>query len=219
MEAVLSLAQGQDAVMLLAYLQTGARKSELFKLTWDDVDLENKRIRLMDSKGKNGTQRVRWQSITDDLAGGLLWWQEHRSVVAHNVFMQISNHMTKNPKTGEKVHTQIGDPFRTRQHFMKNLCKRAGVKAFGFHVLHHKGARLLYTGASLDNVQLFMGHANPTQTDRYIKSSEWYIDKSKAVEVIMESNIGKIASGQLKKVMASELESQKPFCKQSPVNR
>jgi integrase len=36
----------QDKLMLYCYLQTGARRDELFRLTWADVDFFRKRIRL-----------------------------------------------------------------------------------------------------------------------------------------------------------------------------
>lgn len=58
--AVLAQAKGQDLVMLTTYIYTGARKQELFRLRWEDVDLEKMRLRLTDRKGGSGKPRVRW---------------------------------------------------------------------------------------------------------------------------------------------------------------
>ena len=43
---VYEASEGQDKVMLLACLHLAARRSELFRLTWDDVDFGNERIRI-----------------------------------------------------------------------------------------------------------------------------------------------------------------------------
>lgn len=52
---VLKSASGQDMVMLLTFFFTGARRNEVFRLSWSkDVNLEKGRIRLIDHKGKNG---------------------------------------------------------------------------------------------------------------------------------------------------------------------
>ena len=48
---VLQVAKGQDLVMLLTFYNTGARRGEVFRLTWSDVDLNEKKIRLVDHKG------------------------------------------------------------------------------------------------------------------------------------------------------------------------
>ncbi len=57
---VLQAASGQDLVMLLTFYYTGARRGEVFRLVWSDVDLENGKIRLVDHKGGSGKRRVRW---------------------------------------------------------------------------------------------------------------------------------------------------------------
>ena len=41
-----SLEDDQDKLMLYCYLQTGARRDELFRLVWADVDIFRKRVRL-----------------------------------------------------------------------------------------------------------------------------------------------------------------------------
>jgi integrase len=64
---VFEVAEGQDRVMLLAYLDLAARKSELFQLKWDDVDFANGRVRLGTRKRSKGTLEYDWLPLTDDL--------------------------------------------------------------------------------------------------------------------------------------------------------
>lgn len=194
--AVLAQAKGQDAVMLLAYIQTGARRSELFRLTWNDVDMDNKRIRLTDRKGGTGAYRERWRGINDDLVESLKWWRGARPVDVSNVFMQLADH---------RQDVKAGDPFKWRKHLMPRLCRQAGVKPFGLHALRHKGASIVFTAEGLNEAQLFLGHTKATTTDRYVRSAGLYTGSDALVNVIMGSAVGQAAAEQVKKVIAPEV--------------
>lgn len=125
---VLQVAQGQDLVMLLAFYYTGARRGEIFRLTWADVDFQAGTIRLTDHKAGSGRKRTRWLPMHPTLADALRWWQEARPCNVENVFMRL-----------ESVSC-IGQPFTERNLLMPRLCARAGVKPFGFHAIRHKAA-------------------------------------------------------------------------------
>jgi len=203
--AVLNQVSGQDAVLLLAYIQTGARRGELFRLKWDDVDLERRQIRLNDKKAGGGGGRERWQGIGDDLAQALTWWKEARPVDVPNVFLQLSYHQTRNTTTGEITTINPGDPFLQRRHLMKTLCERAGVKPFGFHALRHKAAELVYLAGNRNtDVQALLGHAKATTTDQYLQSAGLRADKSQVVNAILCSSVGKAAAEQAKKTLTPE---------------
>lgn len=78
---VLKSASGQDLVMLLTFFFTGARRGEVLRLSWSkDVNLDKGRIRLIDHKGKNGQERVRWCDIHPELRKALEWWREARDL-------------------------------------------------------------------------------------------------------------------------------------------
>lgn len=116
---VLQQAYGQDLVILLTYYFIGARRGEVFRLSWErNVHLERGQIRLIDHKGKGGKQRIRWLAMHPELIKVLTWWYNVRPCQVDNVFMQIQN------------ETSLGLPFRQRNHFMGRLCEWAGVKAF-----------------------------------------------------------------------------------------
>ena len=54
---------------------------------------------------------------------------------------------------------------------MKKLCKRAGVKAFGWHAIRHLTAVILYkSGEPVSKIQKILRHQHPTTTERYVAS-------------------------------------------------
>ena len=62
-----------------------------------------------------------------------------------------------------------GKPFTTRRRFMAGLCKRAGVKPFGFHALRRFVASYLVDrGKSMKIIQRVLRHKNVSTTERYV---------------------------------------------------
>jgi integrase len=159
-----NVASGQDRVMLLAFLHLAARRGEIFRLTWDDVDFDVDRIRLWTRKREGGHFEYSWLPMTKILKEALLWWQENRPIKSSPyVFLCLE----------EKHFCQesYGKPFKCRQHFMGHLCKRAGVKHFGFHAIRHLTASTLYKlGFALADIQSVLRHQSATTTAKYIRS-------------------------------------------------
>lgn len=164
---VYNQATGQDQVMLLAFLHLAARRSEVFRIKWSDVDFKENRICLWTKKREGGHKEYDWLPMTTDLRQALLQWCEER---------------LKQP-TDDKEHVFVcleetyfcreyyGKPFLHRQHLMENLCRRAKVKPFGFHGIRHLTASILYKkGYPLAVIQAILRHANPNTTARYIRS-------------------------------------------------
>ena len=54
---------------------------------------------------------------------------------------------------------------------MEKLCKKAGVKKFGFHAIRHHVAMILEDSgkATLREIQKMLRHQHPTTTDNYLK--------------------------------------------------
>jgi integrase len=60
---VFEIAEGQDRVMLITLLHLAARRSEIFRLTWSDIDFGNNRVRLWTRKRTDGTYEYDWLPI------------------------------------------------------------------------------------------------------------------------------------------------------------
>ncbi len=155
---------GQDKTMLLAYLHLAARRKEVFNLTWEDIDFGNGQIRIWTSKRRDGTMEYDWLPMTSELRKALLrWWQERPIKETSNVFVCLDEAPFCEP--------YFGLPFKNRQHYMKKLCRKAGVKPFGFHGIRHLTASILYhKGYDVSVIQSILRHKSPTTTNRYLKS-------------------------------------------------
>lgn len=126
-------------------LSTGLRRGEAFKLTWRDIDLENKTILLRDPKGK--------QDVTLPLAS-----------FAVRTFKRI-------PRT-ESEFVFPGKSGGQRTDFKRpwyKIREAAGIpKNFRLHDLRHNFAtKLVSHGVDLYAVSKLLGHKDVKTTQRY----------------------------------------------------
>jgi len=161
--AVYEVAQGQDKVMLFAYLHLAARRSELFRLTWQDVDFALGRVRLSTRKRRDGSLEYDWIPMTSELKAMLLrWWESRPAKDSQNVFVCLDE--------TSFTREYYGKAFQKRQHLMQRLCKRANVKPFGMHAIRHLTASTLYhAGQPVAVIQAILRHKSPSTTERYLK--------------------------------------------------
>lgn len=160
---VVDVADGQDKTMLLALFYLGARRGEIFRLKWEDIDFINNRVRLGTRKTQDGSMKYDWLPLARELKSSLLGWKEKRPYKTQWVFTILDD-------SPSPYHTP-GEPFKERLHFMKRICRRAGVKPFGYHAIRHLHASILFNeGSELSTVQKQLRHASPTTTVRYLST-------------------------------------------------
>ncbi len=139
-----------DRLLLLAYIYTGARRTELFTLRWVDVDFAGSRIRLWTNKRK-GAREYDWIEMRETLFNSLLAHkQESRS-----------EWVFPNPKTGL--------PYTDRKKWLAERCAEAKVRPFGFHAIRHLTASILASnGVPVIAIQEILRHRNSRTTERYL---------------------------------------------------
>jgi integrase len=152
---VYAVADAVDKAMLLTFLHTAARCSEILRLTWDDVDFQKRKIRLSTCKTRGGGRKQAWLTMTTKLYAALVEHKLRQGGRSGNVFLSKST----------------GDAYRGRRHFMKDLCRRAEVRSFGYHGIRGLSATVLaQAGIPLPEIQQILRHANMTTTERYIRA-------------------------------------------------
>ncbi len=154
--AVVDAAQGQDRAMLLTFLHTAARRGELFRLRWGDVDFEDGSVRLFTRKRKDGSMEADWIPMTTDLRDVLL---EHRGRTSGEGL--VFTHQQGRHK---------GEAFKEYRRFLRDLCERAGVRRFDCHGIRHLTASILAKlGVPLVVIQGILRHKRLSTTERYVK--------------------------------------------------
>jgi len=145
-----ALTTNQSAFCLLM-LYTAARRGELLRLTWDDVDLAGSRLRLWTRKRAHGTLEPDWIPLV---------------APARDILAALDH----NP-SGIVFPNKDGNKHTERNQLLKGMCKRAGVKRFGFHAIRHLSASILAReGVPLSTIQRILRHRNALTTSRYLSS-------------------------------------------------
>jgi integrase len=158
---VFDITTGQDQVMLIAYLHTAARKSEIFELAWSDVDFPCHRIRLWTRKRK-GKREADWIPMTQELEEALKSWHENRTFKES---AYVFNCEDKTPF----CEAYYGKPFKRRYHWLKRLCEKASVPEFGLHAIRHLSASILDDkNYPLSSIQCLLRHKSASTTSKYI---------------------------------------------------
>ena len=142
----------QDKLMLLTYLYTGARRSEVFRLRISsDIDFSAGTIRLINRKNAGRGWEEDLMPMLDELYDLLL---------AH-VQTCKTDYLFVDPETNE--------PFTARQHIMERWCRRAGVRHFGWHAIRHLTATVMaQKDVPMEQIKQILRHKNQSTTEKYI---------------------------------------------------
>jgi len=148
--ALLEAASPSFRPILYTYLKTGLRKSELIHLEWTDIDLSNKRIRVIEKESHSVKwHRERHIPIDQELVDVLRSLRRQGKYV----FMTRNETLRKNNLIRE----------------LKKTAVRAGIdKNVTIHMLRHTYAsHLVMEGVPLRTVGELLGHSCITTTLRY----------------------------------------------------
>jgi integrase len=194
------MAAGKDRPMIATYWHTGARKGEVLRLRWDDVNFEQGWIRLGTRKVKGGGMRYDRIPMNADLKSLLEGLWQSRDKTSDYLFPdyyqpdELGNNwkgeqMAHRLLVGlDKVDKETGEKYRAG-----GLCELAGVKRFGFHDIRHTVATYLndVCKVGLKRVQGVLRHQRQTTTEIYTQGS--YGDLKGEVEALEWEKVLKVA--------------------------
>ncbi|MDQ3347146.1 MAG: site-specific integrase [Acidobacteriota bacterium] len=153
-ERLLKAAKTEMQSLIIAALETCARRGELLGVQWQEVDLQRHRMRLLARNTKNGKERV------IPISTRLLAVLEMATVGPNGV-----QHGPEDFVFGDATGRRIASPKTA----WRATCRRAGITGLRFHDLRHEaGSRLVEAGWPLHYVQAMLGHSNLKQTSIYL---------------------------------------------------
>jgi integrase len=135
---------------------SGLRKTELRRLTWEDVDFLKNALRVRQTKNKTTFEKPMPKKLRQTL------------LVLRNRF-PFARHVFCNPDS-----SPCGDWKKS----FNNACKRAGLNDVCFYMLRHSCfSNLGNNGYGLLQLKAYTGHKSTRMVERYTKISPEYVQK------------------------------------------
>jgi len=127
-------------------LNTGLRRSEMYGLTWENVNLARRVLTVL--RSKNGEMR-------------------HVPLNAA-ALAALSELRKRSDGTGPVIRNLACEPLSGPRHWFEPAVSKAKVRSFSWHCLRHTFAsRLVMAGVDLRTVQELLGHKSIAMTVRY----------------------------------------------------
>jgi len=150
--------------MVILSLHTGMRRGEILSLRWGQIDLQNKQIRVENTK----SGKPRYIPLNSTVFDMLVRLKASSGKHAY-VFTNL----------------RTGKPFTTIKTAFNAACRRAKIDGLRFHDLRRTFAtRILQRGADIETVKELLGHHSVLVTQRYTHSNVEV--KRSAVELLSE---------------------------------
>ncbi len=154
----------RDSTIIALLLTLGMRRSEVCNLTWGHIDELDGHIVIANLKGKHG--RVRTLKLPDWLWRIMYTWGEHSGVDFTNPEQRIFVPITKD---GKVLAYRQGLTPHAIYKLVNRYTTQAGLPPVKPHDLRRTAALLSRRGgATIEQVQLMLGHASPQTTSNYI---------------------------------------------------
>jgi site-specific recombinase XerD len=153
-------------------LATGMRRSEMYRATWPNVDLNHNVLTV--PRSKHG---------------------ETRYVTLNSTAVAMLEFLKAKAGDGEHVFRSMRTdaPLKGTKHWFEDAVKRAGIQDFTWHCLRHTfGSRLAARGVDLRKIQELMGHKDIKMTVRYTHLSQ--PDLLVAVEQLASGRVSRVQS-------------------------
>ncbi len=163
LDKVIAVADPDTQDYLWTIRETMGRISEINRLEWKDIKLDERHVILYTRKKKGGHLTPRKIPMTNKLHEVLNARFQKRDKSKPWVFWH--------EYTSSKTHEKICGPYLERKRIMKRLCKLAGVPYFRFHAIRHAGASLMdVSNVPIGSIQRILGHENRSTTEIYLHS-------------------------------------------------
>jgi len=121
--------------LILTYLVTGGRKSEILKWEWSDIDFKNKIYALHTRKSGSGQVKTTYHEMPALLCDIL----DRRFKKRHPTLPYVFWHKFWDREKKEWRE----DRYQNLNRFTERICKKAGVPKFGLHQLRHLATAVL----------------------------------------------------------------------------
>lgn len=144
---------------IMLYLSSGARRAELFRLRWEsDVNFDNATLRLSSRKNKKRVVKYDWVPMHPDTRLALTHFYETR-LDKNQEYVLVIKHENQFK----------GQPYTERNKLLGRWCKKAEVRAFGYHALRRVFIQTLGESGAVGANQLRMlaRHASLGTTSKY----------------------------------------------------
>jgi integrase len=144
-------------------VSTGARRGELLKVRWEDINISRGEIRLRHTK--SGKERIAY---------------------INELVEQVLGAMAEDATKAKGLLFPGVTPAQVTVAFSR-ACKDAKVEDFKLHDLrHHFSSMLRQNGVDLHTLQKLLGHSDPRMTDRYAHLSQQFLmDAAKRLDAVL----------------------------------
>ena len=144
--------EGEIFALVKFALGTGCRRGEIMDLTWQDVDLEQGKVHIRNSKSGKG-----------------------RTIPMNQTVREVVLSLRKQP---DRPQIFSSWRYQLRRQFEQAL-RRANIKGASFHTLRHTFAsHAVMRGIDIVTVSRLLGHSTIQMTMRYAKISRDHAEKA-----------------------------------------
>ncbi|MDW3094550.1 MAG: tyrosine-type recombinase/integrase [Gammaproteobacteria bacterium] len=146
-ERLIAVLPEHAALVVRFAVHTGLRSANIFKLSWDQIDLERKVAWIHADQHKNGRAR---------------------SVPLNSEAMAVLEAINQGPHHIKAVFTYQGHPISTIRTTLKNACESLGLEEVTFHTFRHTYASwLVQQEVPLRTIQELGGWCSVDMVQRY----------------------------------------------------